>query len=96
MVLQENFSYKVKIINPSKKSDIIMQQLHRYRGEFASVISLRAKLVEEFGEQVPDSTTFKVGYEDVQKNRMTTVNIDDLKDMYVKHVHRGGGGEITL
>ena len=54
-----------------------MQQLHRFHAEFGSVFSLRTRVVEQFSEQVPDSTTFNVGYEDAKKNRMTIMNIDE-------------------
>ena len=45
---------------------------------------LRAKLVEEFKEQVPDSMTFKVGYfdEGQRNNKMWVVTTDDIEGMY--------------
>ena len=50
------------IINPSKKSDTIVWHLHGCNSKFESVVVLRAKLIEKFGEQVPNSISFNVGY----------------------------------
>ena len=55
------------------------------------MFQLRATLVNEFKEQVPDSTTFRVGYIEGQKNRMSIVTSDDIKAMY-----RNPTKEITL
>ena len=90
---QNCFTYKVKIINPAKKSDVVMRELHHFRSKFDSVLMLRAKLVEELRDQVPDSMTFKVGYLEGQKNnRMSIMNQDDIKAMYLRYKT----GEITL
>ena len=54
----------MKVINPTKKSDIIIRQLHNFYAEFTSVNALWVKLIEEFQEQVPDALKFSVGYFD--------------------------------
>ena len=83
----------MKIVNPKKKSDIIVRQLHHFHSRFESVISLRAKLVEEFKEQVPNSLTFNVGYfEGQQHSKSWLVSRDDLNAMYAKYPR----GDITL
>ena len=47
------YSYKVKIINPNKKSDVAVFYLNDFSGAFDSVTSLRVKLIETFKERVP-------------------------------------------
>ncbi len=77
----------MKILNPKRKTDVIVQHLHHFQSPFDSVFKLRAVLVDELKEQVPDSTTF--GYMEGNKNKMTS---DDLRVMYTKH----NSGEVTL
>ena len=45
------YSYKVKIINPKRKSDVMLRQLHNFHGKFESMVGLRASLIEEFSEK---------------------------------------------
>lgn len=81
----ENFAYKVKIINPVKKSEFIIRHLHNISIKFVSVTELRVKLIDEFKEQVPDSLDFNVGYyEGSPQVRMWLVNSDDVEMMYKK------------
>lgn len=82
----------MKVINPSKKSDMTVRQLHKFHFKFSSVNALRVKLIEDFSEQVPDSLSFGVGYFD-GKHQMSLFNQDDLGTMYDKHKL---GGEIML
>ena len=83
----------MKIINPQKKSDVIVRQLHHFHGKFDSVISLRAKLIEELKEQVPNSVSFNVGYFEGQQHcKVWLVAHDDLCAMYSKYPR----GLITL
>ena len=92
-MLMQKHTYKVKIINPQKKSDVIVRQLHHFQSRFESVLSLHIKLIEEFKDQVPDSVTFGVGYyEGQQHSKIWIVCDDDLKAMYKRYPH----GEITL
>ncbi len=42
----------------------MVRQLHHFTSKFESVLNLRARLVEEFNEDVPENMTFKVGYYD--------------------------------
>ena len=55
------YTYKVRIINPNKKSEFIVRQLHRCHSKFPSVTAIRVSLIEQFDEQVPDSVKFKLG-----------------------------------
>ena len=52
----------MKIISPLKKSDFIVRELHHFHGKFDSVTSLKLKLMDEFGELVPATTDFQIGY----------------------------------
>ena len=56
------YSYKVKIINPNKKSDVAVFYLNDFGGAFDSVTSLRVNLIETFKERVPSTLDFNVGY----------------------------------
>ena len=87
------FTYKVKIINPKRKSDAVRLNFTTSTLKFSSVISVHATLIEELKEQVPDTVTFKVGYfEGQQHSKMLIATSDDLKAMYSKYPK----GEITL
>ena len=92
-LLQPQHSYRVKITNPQRKSEVIMRQLHHFHGRFDSVITLRAKLIEEFKEQVPNSVTFNVGcFEGQSHSKVWLVTNDDLQAMYTRYPR----GDITL
>jgi len=87
------YSYKVKIINPLKKSDAVVRQLHRFKSKFDSLTALRVKLIDEFAETVPDTVNFNVGYFDGrQQAKLWLVTNEDLASMYSKY----RTGEITL
>ena len=87
------YRYKVKVINPHKKSDIVMRQLHHFHDKFSSVMSIRTQLLDELKDQLPDSISFNVGYfEGQQHTKMLIANKDDIKAMYTKYPR----GEITL
>lgn len=82
----------MKITNPLRKSDIVLRQLH-HGGKFETMVSLRAKLVEEFKEQVPNTLDFNVGYFAGQSHsKISLVSNEDLEAMYA---HRKKG-DITL
>ena len=86
-------SYKVKIINPSRKSDTVVRHLYGFSSRFESVIGVRAKLMGNFEDQVPHSVSFDVGYfEGQQHSKVWLYSNDDLKAMYTKYPT----GEITL
>ena len=89
-----SYSYKVKIINPTKKGDIIVRELHHFTSEFESVSAIKMKLIDEFKGQVPGNIDFNIGYYDgAQHSKVWLVSVDDLKSMYSKHP---SGGEIVL
>lgn len=83
----------MKVINPHKKSDVIVRRLHGVTTKFDSVMVLRAKLVEKLGEQVPETFNFNIGYYEGQAHSKIWIMCDsDLTTMYDKHP----SGEITL
>lgn len=84
------YSYRVKIINPSKKSDIIVRQLHRFTSKFTSVSALRDKLIDY--SHVPE---FNVGYMEgsQQSSKIWLVTSDDLESMYKRYPK---GGQIIM
>ena len=72
---------------------MVVRQLHHFHERFDSVITLRAKLIEELKKHVPDSVTFNVGYfEGQQHSKVWLVSCDDLDAMYAKYPR----GQITL
>ena len=74
------------------KNDIVVRELHNFRGRFHSVC-LRARLIEELMEQVPDSITFSVGYfEGAHHRKAWIISQEDLHAMYNKY----STGPITL
>ena len=88
------YSYKVKIINPNKKSDVAVFYLNDFSGAFDSVTSLRVKLIETFKERVPSTLDFNVGYyEGSQQAKIWLVTTDDLKTFYRKFPK---GGQVIL
>ena len=84
---------KVKIINPQRRSEVIVRQLHHFKSQFDSVVAIRVKLAEEFKEQVPNTLDFSVGYfEGQQHTKVWLISKDDLEAMYTRYPR----GEITL
>lgn len=83
------YSYKVRIINPSKKSDVVSRYLNNYSSKFASVKAIRMQLIEEFKDQVPDSLSFQIGYfEGSQQAKISLVTDEELKRLY--DIHKTG------
>ena len=72
------YTHKVKIINPEKKSMVIVTYLHTFSDKFESVNGLRIRLMDEFQQHVPATTTFDVGYfEGKQQSKVWLVTSDD-------------------
>ena len=55
-----NYSYKVQIINPAKKSDVMVRHMNNFTGKFDPVMALRLKLIEAFSDHVPNTVDFSV------------------------------------
>ena len=58
------YTYRVKIINPSRKKESVTRELRRYNGRFASVTEMKVRIVEQFDDYVPQTRRFSVGYFD--------------------------------
>ena len=87
------YSYRVKIMNPCKKNDVIMvRELHTFSSKFVSVSSIRNKLRDEFQNYIPNSEDFNIGYLDSQ-TKIWLVTSEDVQSMYRKF---NKGGLITL
>ena len=86
-------SYKVKIINPHRKSNMIVRYLHNFNSRLESAVALRMKIVEEFKDVVPDSLNLSVGYFEGQNHsKIWLVTKEDFSTMYGRYPK----GEITL
>ena len=59
---QRRYSYRVKLINPMHRKDVIVRDLRRFHGHFYSITDLKVRLMEELEEGVPQTTKFAVGY----------------------------------
>ena len=82
------YSYKVKIINPLKKSDVITRELHHFNSKFESVLSLRLKLIEHLKEHVPSTVDFNVGYyEGQQHTKVLVVTHVDVHQVFRRTPH---------
>ena len=77
------YNYRLKVIDPKKKTNLIVHEVHQFHGQFSSVIDLKAKLMEEFQEQVPETVFFNVGYfEGRQSTKKWIYSQEDLETMY--------------
>ena len=87
-------TYKLKIINPSRKGDVVLCHLNGHADKFDSVTAMKMMLMEEFGDNVPGQLDFSVGYYDGSQQAKTwPVAKNDLDTMYKKFPN---GGNITL
>ena len=76
-------SYRVKIINPAKKTDIVVRDMRKFNGRFSSVTEMKVKLMEEFGDQIPPTTSFSLGYfAGRQSIKYWIYTEEDLRAMY--------------
>ena len=88
------YIYKVKVINPSKKSDAVLRHLNGHTVQFESITQMKMKLIEKFGDQVPSQLDFSVGYYDGSQQAKTwLVTRDDLDTLYRKYPN---GGNVAL
>ena len=88
---QPTFRYRVKIIDPSL---YITRQLHHFSGKFASITALKVHLMENFGDHLPDTIHFNIGYfEGRQSKKRWLCCQEDVEAMYKSF---GNKAEITL
>ncbi len=87
-----SYSYRVKIINPSKKTEVMVRDIHKFSSKFESVSAIRTTLIDEFESHLPNSDEFNIGYFDGQ-TKIWLVTTEDVKSMYNKY---SKGGQITI
>ena len=77
------YSYCVKIVNPEKKTDFIILEMHSYHDRFESVGVMKIRMMEEFSEHVPKTLEFNVGYfSGRQSAKYWLMCQEDLNGMY--------------
>ena len=59
---QPTFRYSLKIIDPDKPSLYITRQVHHFNGKFDSITAMKVHMMEKFGDQLPDTVHFSIGY----------------------------------
>ena len=77
------YNYRSKIIDLKMKTNFIVREVHQFQGQFPFAIVLKAKLMEEFQEQVPETVSFNVEYfEGHQSASKCICSQEDLEAMY--------------
>ena len=56
----EQYVYKVKIFNPTKKRDFVVRQLHHFNGKFTCVQHVKEVLLREYKNEIADNAN--LGY----------------------------------
>ena len=88
------YCYRVKLINPNKKSESIVRQLNCFTSKFESIQKIREMFRKQFDDQVPSSPEFALGYYDgSQQAKVWLYTTEDLSTMYSKYPK---GGTINL
>ena len=77
---QFRYNYRVKIINPIRKKDVV-RELRHFHGRFNSITDIKVWLMEEFEESVPQITKFAVGYFQ-QSTKHWICSEEDLNALY--------------
>ena len=62
-----------------------MREVQRFHGKFTSVIDLRVKLIEEFGDLMPSNISFLVGYFGQHNKKLSLSTTEDLGSMYASY-----------
>ena len=79
------YSYRVKIINKSKRSEFVTRELKTFTGIVETVKTLKLKLMEKLDTLVPSTLDFQVGYfSGKQSKKYWLIEDSDLKEMYDK------------
>ena len=77
------YSYRVKIINKSKRSEFVTRELKTFTGIVETVKTLKFKLMKELDTLVLSTLNFQVGYFSVkQSKKYWLIEDSDLKEMY--------------
>ena len=77
------YKYKVTILDSLKHSKkAVTRYLHHFSAKFHSVTDIRVRLLEEFGDDLPGTINFDVGYYEKRSSKCLLVTSEDLKQMY--------------
>ena len=88
------YNYKVRIINPAKKSDVKVRLIHNFTSRFKSIEAIKEILHDQFEDLVNSSGDFDVGYmEGSQQAKIWLAKKEDLLSMYKTYPN---GGNVTL
>ena len=81
----QKYKYKMTILNNAKRSrKAIIRYLHHSSYRFYSMTDLRVCLLEELGDDLPDTIKFDVGYYEDRSSKCLLVTGEDLNQMYEK------------
>ena len=81
---QSCYNYRVKIINPVRKKDVVVRELRHFHSRFNSITDMKVRLMEEFEESVPQTTKFAIGYFH-QSTKYWICNEEDLNALYTSN-----------
>ena len=87
------YNYKVRIINPNKKSDVKVRLLHNFTSKFKSIKAIKEVLLDQLEDLVNSSGVFDVGYTEGSQQKIWLANKEDLLSMYKVYPN---GGNVTL
>ena len=90
---EPEYQYKVRIINPNKKSDFKLRLIHNFVSKFKTVEELKELLMSQFESLVSSSSDFDVGYIEGSQQKIGVETEEDLRFMYRANKK---GGNITL
>ena len=90
---EPEYQYKVRIINPNKKSDFKLRLIHNFVSKFKTVEELKELLMSQFESLVSSSSDFGVGYIEGSQQKIGVETEEDLRFMYRANKK---GGNITL
>ena len=83
-LLQVNYQYKVKILNPQKRKKAVTRQLHDFNGRFSTIECLKDHICKELHSEFPRRTLLNVGYFEGRQAQVWIVSEKDLDSMYSK------------
>jgi len=80
---QTEYSYKVKIYNPTKHSKFTVRQLCNVTHKFQTVSALRSALYHGLGDDIPEEGDYSMGYfEGRQHSKKWLITSRDLEAVY--------------
>ena len=78
----KKYKYKVKFINPKKKSDFVLLTWHQVSSRFETIAELKLKLIDDFQDFVSLTPNFQVGFIEGRSTQQWMVAREDLDTMY--------------